>query len=304
MKRLWFIFAGLITIPSALVALIGQTAAWWWPGELCCHWTLHAALGLIVGAIVWRRSDVISRFCVLLMIVALVPWIRSAFDERAAPPDGSGLNIAWSNLYRYNEHRAEALAQISASDAELVGLTEVLPADRASLTRWPHQVWTPADTLNACALLSTKPIVGSKIRTWDGIEIIDAIVDMGDHPLRVLVCHLTAPLKPEWSQRRDQQIHELVATIEQTSVMATLVMGDLNLTPATHLWQPLLKATHLVRAPGFTPATWPAWSSPWARCPGIAIDHILVRNTRLAPLETWWVPGSDHLGLRTSLQMK
>ena len=301
LQRSLAVIAAFITIPSALVALVGQSESLWWPGALCCHWTLHAALGLVVGAVFWHRHRHTSRLCILLMFFALWPWLRSAFATRAPVAQKSQLSVVWNNLYRFNNHRAEALDLMRDSDADLIGLTEVLPSDRAIVAqdpRWPHQVWTPRDGILACALLSRKPIVTQAVYDLDGTEVIAVVLDMGEQPLRVLVAHLTAPLNPAWSAIHDRQFAKL-AELANRQDLPTLVLGDFNTTPAARLWQPFLRLSGLQRPSGLTPATWPAWSSPWPRCPGISIDHILVRDGALAPLETFWVPGSDHLGLKT-----
>lgn len=297
--RILGLIAAIGVVPSALVALIGQTGAWWWLGDLCSHWTLHAALGLIVGAVVWRRSAAISRGCVVLMLVALIPWIRHAFAERAPAADRPALTIAWSNLYRFNTHRAEALAGLLDRGDDLLGLTEVTADDEAVLrkdTRWPFQVWTERNHILACALLSKRRIVTHGIHPVEDTEMIAAVVDAGESPLRVLVAHLTAPLSPERWEQRNRQIAAL-AQLANRQDLPTLVLGDFNATPAAALWRPFLIASGLQPAPGFTLATWPAWSSPWPRCPGLAIDHILVRAGRLTPTTAFSVPGSDHLGL-------
>jgi endonuclease/exonuclease/phosphatase (EEP) superfamily protein YafD len=243
------------------------------------------------------------------MLLALVPWVRSAYDTRTAAPTREALSVLWANVDRLNEHRSEALAAIAASDADLIGLTEVYPDDRSAFShdRWPYQFWTDRTWAKDCALLSKKPFVLSKQRIWTRIETIDAVLDVNDHPLRVLVAHLDTPVESAWAVLRDREFHDLVTALGDFNLPDTpaadlpvLVMGDLNATPATHLWQPLLAVTGLSRAPGLTPPTYPAWLSPWPWTPGIPIDHILVRHGRLAPLEAVIVPGSDHRGLRTT----
>lgn len=296
------IAAAIIVIPAAIVAVLGQSAAWWWLGDLCCHWTLHAAIVLIVGSVVWRRHTAISRACVILLLVSLIPWVRHAFADRAPSTHLPRVSIDWANLYRYNEHRSEALEMLHSRYADLLGLTEVLPQDRATLSRdahWPYQVWTPTDSIVACALLSKNRIVSHEIITLEGHEIITAIVDMGDTPLRVIVLHFAAPQTLAFYSKRNRQMSALVECANRQD-LPTLVIGDFNTTAASALWHPMLTASGLLPAAGLTPATWPAWSSPWARCPGIAIDHILVRDGQLAPLDTFWIPGSDHLGLTSA----
>lgn len=297
--RLLTILAACVVVFAAVGTLIGQSGAWWWVGDLCCHWTLHAAIVLIVGAVVWRKNNAISRGCVVLMLVALVPWIRHAFSDRAPNAAQPVLRLAWANLYYFNEHRAEAWEALLGSDADLIGLTELCPDDQAVVkqdARWPYQVWSEGSGIMSCALLSKRRIVTHGIHDEDGHVVISAVVDAGDSPLRVLVTHLIAPLHAVWKNRRDQQFASL-ARIANQQDLPTVVLGDFNATPATALWRPFLTATGLQPAPGLTPATWPAWSSPWPRCPGIAIDHILVRSGCLTPLSTVSIPGTDHLGL-------
>lgn len=298
-SRILAILTALVVVPAACGTLLGLTGGWWWIGDLCCHWTLHAALALMVGAVVWRRSDFISRGCVILMVVALVPWIRHAFSDRAPGTAEPLLRIAWANIYRYNEHRAEAWETLLARDADILGVTEIAPDDQAVVrrdARWPHQVWTGHGSILACALLSKRRIVTHAIYDEEGHEVIAAVVDAGESPLRVLVAHCTAPLNPGFWAQRDRQFAALAQRANQQD-LPTLVLGDFNATTAAALWHPFLAAAGLQEAPGLTPATWPAWSSPWPCVPGIAIDHVLVRAGRLTPLGVYGIPGSDHLGV-------
>jgi endonuclease/exonuclease/phosphatase (EEP) superfamily protein YafD len=293
----------LALVPLGFVALAGPTSLWWWPGELCCHWTLHAAVGLALGAIVWRRQPAIRRVCLALVAVALVPWVRAGLRPHALVPNPPSLSVAWANLDVHNETRSETLAAVAATDADLIGITEVLPPDRAFFEhegRWPYQAWTDAGGTTACGLLSRRPIVARRAYVWEGRKALEVTLEVGGNSLRVMALHLDAPVSPVKWRHRDQEVRDLTESIAGSD-LPLLVMGDFNATPATHAWRALVDATGLLPGPGGQPPTWPAWSFPFAAwCPGISIDHVLVRRGTLGPAATFRLPGSDHLGVRTT----
>ena len=162
--------------------------------------------------------------------------------------------------------------------------------------RWPNQVWTGRDDVFKVALLSRRRVVWSKIHEIDGTTAIEALIDLGDGPLRVFVVHPHSPVSPDHARRRDGELVALARLIAETEE-PLLVMGDFNITAAAPMWRSFIGATHLRPAPGREPATWPWFLGEV----GIAIDHVLARGAALEGVRAVSLPGSDHRGLAATI---
>jgi endonuclease/exonuclease/phosphatase (EEP) superfamily protein YafD len=302
-RPLWHWLLLVATLPCLAVIVVGQTASWWWYGELCCHWTLHASVGLIPAMLVFGRDGRWGRAFLLILALGLAPWIRAAYEPRAvlAPAPAATavcLRVAEANLYYYNHERDAALAAIAAQEPDLVALAEVKSQDRQALAhdpRWPHQAWSEREDLFDLALLSKHRIFWSQV---DHAGLIEALIDLGDGPLRVFVIHPFSPMTRDSLARRDRQYRMLVKWLAEPRPPAgmkspVLVLGDLNLTVGAPMWRAVQTATDLKRAPGAEPATYPSWLGPL----GIGIDQILARDAGLEDLRAFGLPGSDHRGL-------
>jgi endonuclease/exonuclease/phosphatase (EEP) superfamily protein YafD len=306
-RPLWHWLLLAATLPCLAVIAVGQTATWWWYGELCCHWTLHASVGLIPVLLVFGRDGRWARVFILILALGLVPWIRAAYEPRAvlAPARSATavrLRVAEANLYFDNHDRDAVIAAITAQEPDLVGLAEVRASDRQALahdSRWPHQAWSERQDLFDLALLSKHRIFWSRT---DSAGLIEALIDLGDGPLRVFVIHPFSPMTRDSLARRDRQYRTLAKWLAEPRPPAdlnspVLVLGDLNLTVAAPLWRAVQAATGLKRAPGAEPATYPSWLGPF----GIGIDQILARAAGLEDLRAFGLPGSDHRGLAATV---
>jgi endonuclease/exonuclease/phosphatase (EEP) superfamily protein YafD len=284
--------------------MLAQLAAWSWYGELACHWTLHGAVALLPAMVVFRRDARWGRLFIVLLVLALLPWLQAAWASRATP-DASpavGISIATANVYLRNPRREEAFAAVAAGAPDLVALQEITAADQARWRddpSWPHQVWTPRDDVFKIALLSRRRIVTSAIHGFDGGDVIEALVDLGEAPLRVFVVHAFAPVDVVLAGRRDRSLAMLAREL-QDHPEPVLVLGDFNLSPGSPMWRSFTGHTGLRRAPGHAPATWPSLFGP---C-GIAIDHILGRNVGIGDLRAFPISGSDHRGLRATVSVR
>lgn len=281
--------------------IVGQLPAWTWYGELCSHWTLHGAVALLPAMIVFRRDARWGRLLFILLVVALLPWIQAAWSARAVQngPVIAQATVATANVQFYNTDRKAVQEMLSALDVDLLALQEVTATDETILRanpRWPFQAWSGRADFTRVALLSRQRIVTHRTHSFDGTTVIEALVDLGESPLRVFVVHPLSPGNPAYVERRNRQLAMLAQELDhERHPEPVLVLGDFNLTCGTAMWRSFTGYTGLRRAPGSAPATWPSHAGPF----GITIDHILARGATLAPLVRLPIPGSDHIGLRS-----
>ncbi len=297
----WLLLAA--TMWPVLGIILAQLSAWTWAGELACHWTLHGAVALLPAMVVFRRDTRWGRLFIVLLVLALLPWVQSSWSTRATASGSliASASVATANVQFYNEDRGATQALLAATDVDLFALQEVTASDEAVLRphpRWPFQIWGGRLDVTRVALLSRHRIVSQRLHDFDGSTVIEALIDLGESPLRVFVIHPFAPVSAELAHRRDRQLALLAREVSaEAHPEPVLVLGDFNLSHGAQLWRTFAGYTGLRRAPGPAPATWPAILGP---C-GIAIDHVLARGAGLDALESFTVPGSDHRGLRATL---
>jgi len=101
----------ILLIASAapfLGILAASFAAWWWPGELCSHWTLHGAFALLPAAIVWRRHRLLG------------PLAMAAIDIASYPPSRRRLPAASSTSATFADTSCAAASSSSVSRPHVI----------------------------------------------------------------------------------------------------------------------------------------------------------------------------------------
>ncbi len=302
-RPLWHWLLLAATLWPMIGIMLAQLSAWTWYGELASHWTVHGALALLPAMVVFRRDTRWGRLLFVLLVLAVLPWVQTSWAPRAVL-SGTPIaqaSIATANVQFFNTDRAATQAVIAALESDLVALQEVTSTDETLLRanpRWPFQVWTGRADVTKVALLSRRRIVTHRIHDFDGSSVIEALVDLGESPLRVFVVHPMAPVDQELTARRDRQLAMLARELDvERHPEPILVLGDFNLTAGAPMWRTFTGYTGLRRAPGISPATWPSVFGPF----GITIDHMLARGAALGEVTTFPIPGSDHRGVQASV---
>jgi endonuclease/exonuclease/phosphatase (EEP) superfamily protein YafD len=297
----------ILLIASAapfLGILAAAFAAWWWPGELCSHWTLHGAFALLPAAIVWRRHHLLGPLAMAAIAFGALPWFVAAWEERAPAlrPEQRRLRVLQANVLYENPHRVASLPMLAEGRFDLLSLIEVNPEDRAALAadpRWPHQAWhlpprrRPGDLISGVALLSAHPLAWWTLHEVDTEGIIEAEVILDGARLRVLVGHPKSPMTPKRLGARQRQLAR-IADLAAAAPGPVIAMGDFNCSVGSPAWRGFRAASGLRRAAQPSPATWPSFAGPL----GIGIDHVLVAGgAALGEVEAPRIPGSDHRAL-------
>jgi endonuclease/exonuclease/phosphatase (EEP) superfamily protein YafD len=278
-----------------------------WVSELADPWRLHLAAVLAVCALGLGRPPLTATALVVAAAVSIPPLasrFRAPFGATAAAAGERTLSLVTFNLEHDNPHKAEAVAWLSAVDADVIVLEEVDPAWAAALqgvAGRPHRAVFPQDGHFGVALLSDVPIRDAVTRSTGAIPTTTLVAAVGDEhdPLRLLVTHTMPPIAPEHAEERARDLAD-VAALVGPGPRRTVLAGDLNAPPWAPVLRELLATTGLVdsgRGFGLQP-TWPAPLAPV----GIPIDHVLV-SPDVAVVEREVGPdlGSDHRPVRVVL---
>jgi endonuclease/exonuclease/phosphatase (EEP) superfamily protein YafD len=213
--------------------------------------------------------------------------------------EGPALRLLLSNVHTRNQVAQPLLELIADENPDVVCLLEV---DR----RWlydlhslevthPHFDCHPRSDNFGIAIYSKLPFdYVQRIELGSGGKpSIHARVEHGGRPFEILVTHPVPPVGRFNAQLRDAQIIDLASLASGLGSRAVIV-GDLNATPWTPVFQELLRVGSVrdsMQGHGVH-ATWPAGWPSWLRIP---IDHVLlgmdvtIEDRRVGPYI-----GSDH----------
>jgi endonuclease/exonuclease/phosphatase (EEP) superfamily protein YafD len=210
------------------------------------------------------------------------------------------MTLFFGNLLADNPKVPDAMDTVSATDADLLLLTEFTPEMHAALSqrcgdRYPHRIEDVRPNPAGIAIWSRLPLQGELVRVSDRPSIA-VRVEVHGSTVRVIGLHTEPPTMraKEWS-RELREIGELARD-------ADVVVGDFN----AARWHPSFRR---LLGQGWTTAhEWLGhWSSnSWANEGRafplfVRIDHALLRTgefERVQPVRLVEVPlpGSDHCG--------
>ncbi len=289
------LLAGLATVTSLFEGV-------WWLTDLSVHFRLQYAVLLALGTAVAAllRRPLAAATCALLLAVNL--WPAASYlpwpGRTAAAHQGPALQVMWFNVNSANTDYAAALDFIARHSPDVVALLEVTDAWVAALrplhTAYPFTVTEPAADNFGMALYSRLPLSDVRVRYDSATDVpdVEAVVHVDGRPLRVVAAHPPPPVSADITRRRDAHIEHLAARLAQ-SAEPYLVVGDLNLTPWSRVFDRLLAHAGLrdCSAGRRIHLTWPTYN-PLLRIP---IDHCLYSDgIGILGRDTGPDLGSDH----------
>ncbi len=278
-----------------------------WPFELASHFVVHAALGLLVYALLLlirrrRGPALVALLASFAHAMLCAPLLVPA--ERAG--NATRLRLVAANLLYSNDDPRAFAAWVKHIDPDFLVLLELndvwLAALQSELDGYAHRIEIPRDDAFGIGLYSKSAPLAPIESLSVGPPWIAARTQHLGVPLTLVAIHTVPPISASAATLRDQQLRALAA-LAAREPKHFVAAGDLNATS----WSPAFKRM-LVDSPlidtrrGFgLHGTWP---NAWPSFLRIAIDHVLVspdigtRQREVGP-----DIGSDHRPVFVELEL-
>ncbi|NEO86669.1 MAG: hypothetical protein F6J87_20785 [Spirulina sp. SIO3F2] len=272
-----FMAGGVLASVGTVFGFLGCFS---WFLDLFSHFRVQYLLGLLVLGVLLlvRRRRRTATVFLILALVNLAIVLPLYFGQPHKPTESSPILRAM--LVNVNTRLGDASrlrSVVSDADPDILVLEEINSvwiSDLAWLTNsYPHSLAQPREDNFGIGLFSKLPLAGAEVLYIGdaGVPSILATARTEQTNLSVIATHPPPPFGPEYSRWRNDQLEKLPDYVR--SLLPTLLLGDLNVTPWSYHFRRLLAQTGLhdsAKGYGVQP-TWPSYN-PLLRIP---IDHCL-----------------------------
>ena len=256
---------------------------------------------IVVGGIALARRQKGTTGGILTLILVNA-FSLGTETPGATPVQGAeSIRVTFFNVLASNQNHDAIMEDLKKSQADVMVVLELTTTLSKRLARTfgkshPYQLMRPDDSGNfGIGMLSSGPMDRREVFLSDaGIDSLDVDID----GFRILATHPLPPMQARLFELRNRQLQQvadrIVGTKANTTPTKTILVGDLNLTPWSPVFDELERSSHLRRAQvgfGITP-TWYAFPT-WAG--GLVIDHALIsHDLQCVDSEVGPDAGSDH----------
>ncbi len=300
----------VVAIPVLLIGLIslaGFFGRWWWVLDLATSFRPQFAAALLAGGAVlllrsWPRLGWVILALGVINLAYVAPFFWGKQDIPAASPT---IRVVSFNVQGQNEQYEQVIEFLTEVDADVVFLheanrlweeafSEALAGGRLAYLQHRSR---PDHLIFSTLTLTRGPPREVVSHGWAEREAraMEVVVGLGETSVTMLGIHPLAPTNSRRAALRDAQF-EFVADWVRRAKGPTVVVGDFNATPWSHVFRPLTGAglRNSQRGFGLAPS-FPVDGSFLTRVP---IDHLL-HSSHLAVSDRWLGPdlGSDHFPL-------
>lgn len=299
-RKVWRLLLTGATVTGCLATVASFFGRFGWPLELSSHFRWHYFLSLTAMALVFGlgRQYKQALVAITFALVNLIPV--APFYWATVPPveTGQTYRALMLNVLYLNDTYQEVQALVHKTEPDFVVLVEVSQEWRQALQSlhadYPYSHYTAIAGQHGTVLYSRIPFTAADTQVIEDEERPSVVVNLNlDGPrLTVIGTHPSSPLRPTHTAARNRQMNGLAHFISKQSG-PIMVLGDLNITPWSPVFQDFLQTTGLRsgrKGFGIQPS-WPASLSVL----GIPIDHALVSPQVIVHnFETGPYVGSDH----------
>jgi endonuclease/exonuclease/phosphatase (EEP) superfamily protein YafD len=293
----------LLGAPSAMGTVLALFGGFHWSAELFTHFRVQyfcALLLCVLYLLVVRRFRWAAVYGVAVMVNLLVV-LPIFFGKSPDAGRTADLRVMLMNVNRQTGDSVRVLEAVKRFDADLVLLEEV---DEAWLERlaglreeYPYRIEQPQPDNFGIALFSRTPLQDAQVAYFgdSGAASTVARLVYGTRTISFIGTHPVPPGSAEFSRMRDTQMEAIADAVVEMS-KPVIVLGDLNMTPWSPVFQHFLDRTGLSNSgKGWgLQTTWPANLIPFR----VPLDHCLhSEGVQVVGREIGPNVGSDHYPL-------
>lgn len=306
----------VVAIAALLIGVVsvgGFFGKWFWIFDLAASFRpQYAAVLLTAGLALLLRSWPRLGWLVLTLGLINLAYVAPLFwGKQNIPPEAPALRVVSFNVQGQNEEFERVIEFLEQVKADVVFLheanrlweeafAEALGSGRLSYRQHRSR---PEYLIFSTLTLTRQPPLEVISHGWAEREAraMEVMVRVEETEVTLLGIHPLAPTNRRRAGLRDAQF-EFVADWVGKTTGATVVAGDFNATPWSHVFSPLVDAGLRNSQRGFGMApSFPVDGNFLTRVP---IDHLL-HSSHLAVADRWLGPdlGSDHFPLVVDLAL-
>ena len=305
-----------ILVSVVLVVIMGQLGSLFWFLELFSHFQVQYFIvsSLVFLLFLYLRSycwATVTLFICLIVFSSIAPYVVSGGGAllAAEPPVlGSKFRIMFYNTLVTNNDYDAIAREISLQNPDIVILAELTgvsyPEIKKRLSGYEFSSYQGGMVPYFDLAYFSRVPVNESVHYLSSFRIptYDLGLSIDGKSLRLIGVHTSAPLGSRESESRNGHLMK-VASLVSASNTATVVLGDLNITP----WSPIFRG--FIDVSGLREArlgigVLPSWNSGFASAMRIPIDHILTKGGPVVSnLWTGISAGSDHLPIIADLRI-
>lgn len=277
------LLAGLV----AACAILTLVARQWWVADLIANLRVQLMIGML-GTILLLL--ILRRWKILVAVAALTMWqataLRSAYLTGGIEANQSSqrFRVFLANVLTRNQDHDQIIGQIRAADPDVIAILELSSALEASLKQefsstHAYFVSESQDDGNfGIGLWSRYPMSHARVFHLNApiLPSIEADIQLPSCPIQFTVTHPLPPIGARNFDHRNRHLSLLAQRIQGRRQIepscSQILLGDLNLTPWSPLFEDFMASTGLQSAAagrGLQP-TWYRWPAfPF----GLLLDH-------------------------------
>ena len=294
----------VINICAALTAMVSLVQLF--PGEIHLFQLLEAfQLQTLIGSLLLLVVSLVLKQKIPACIFLLSALAHAYECDPYYWPNGNvdaskkaNLTVVHANVWHHNRQYKEVCKALLNLDADVILVQELSYewADHLNqeLIEFEHRVIIPhPECCYGIGLYSRWPILNCDTLYLENAPALVATIDGIPDPVDLVYIHTRPPAFPDETTERDRQLQsaaEIITNLKNPWILA----GDLNVVPWAESFKSLLVESGAIDSRRGAKLTFPAKPFPL-----IPIDH-LIHDRRLQDhgMQTFGIPGSDHLGIR------
>ncbi len=299
-------YAAWVVLFASLIGFLGEYSRWF--DHFSAFRVQYCFLSLLLLVYqIFNKQWILTLLSGLLFLFngwLAGPWL---FINKTVSVEKADFKVYHANVLFENLDYTLLTKRILEEKPDFISINEATPPLIAHLKKifaneYPHSFYVSAKNDTKVFVASRTPMEVDSAASFAVKGILRFTTQIQDKSLTVIACHAYNPIKKIDFLTRNQELRHIAALVKKEH-NPTLVIGDLNITPWSVIYQKFIEDSKLQNTRqgfGLNP-TWPTWM-PLLLIP---IDHCLVNHQlETVGFDTGKVNKSDHHPLIIHLRFR